>query len=70
MQGTEQEGKKAELLSRIDRLRELLSQDAPSLLLEQALAEVGRSLDGYTRPGRADGEMVTPAGKGEPPPGI
>jgi hypothetical protein len=70
MQGAEQEGKKAELLSRIDRLRELLSQDAPALLLDEALAEVGRSLDGYTRPGRADGERVTPAGEGEPPPGL
>lgn len=70
MQGSEQEGKKAELLSRIDRLRELLSQDAPTLLLEEALAEVGRSFDGYTRPGRANGEMVTPAGEGEAPPGL
>ena len=70
MQGTEQEGKKAELLSRIDRLRELVAQDAPQLLLEGALAEVGRSLDGYTRTGRADGETATPAGEGEPPPGL
>jgi hypothetical protein len=70
MQGVEQEGKKAELFSRIDRLRELLSQDAPQLLLEEALAEVGRSLDGYTRPGRADGRMATPAGEGEASPGL
>jgi hypothetical protein len=70
MRGTEQEGKKAGLLPRIDRLRELLSQDAPSLLLEEALAEAGRSLDGYIRPGRTDGEMATPAGEGEPPPGL
>ncbi|WP_435005144.1 hypothetical protein P12x_003038 [Tundrisphaera lichenicola] len=70
MQGNEQEGKKAELLSRIDRLRELLSEDAPASALTEAFDEVGRSLDGYTRPGRADGDMQTPAGEGEAPPGL
>ena len=48
MQGAEQEGKKAELLSRVDRLRDLLSQDAPQLLLEEADWQAARGL-GYRK---------------------
>ena len=63
MQGIEQEGKKAELLGRIDRLRELVTSDAPTSALVAAAGEVSRSLDGYTRPGRADGSLTIPAGE-------
>ena len=70
MQGREQEGKKAEVLGRVDRLRELLAEDVPASALKAAFDELGRSLDGYCRPGRADGEMATPAGDGEPPPAL
>lgn len=64
------EGKKAELLSRIDRLRVLVVADRPAGALAAAFEEVGRSLDGLTRPGRGEGEPATPAGEGESPPGL
>ena len=64
------EGKKAEVLARIDRLRELVDQDAPKMLLEEAHNEVGRSLDGLTRPGRAEGDPATRAAHGESPPAL
>jgi hypothetical protein len=63
------EGKKAELLSRVERLRDLIREDAPEGHLREALAEVGRSLDGLTRPGRAQGEP-TDAARGEAPPSL
>ena len=56
--------------SRIDRLRELVDQDAPEILLEEAHNEVGRSLVGLSRPGRAQGEPATEAAPGESPPGL
>jgi hypothetical protein len=64
------EGKKAELLSRIERLRELVVEDAPAMTLSRALDEVGRSLDGLTRPGRAEGNPATSPGTGESPPAL
>ena len=38
------------------------------MLLEAAHEEVGRSLDGLTRPGRAQGDPATEAADGESPP--
>ena len=66
MVDTSQEGKKVEVLARIDHLRELVVQDAPEMLLEAAHGEVGRSLDGLMRPGRGEGELASLAAEGEP----
>lgn len=70
MVDTANEGKKAELLSRIERLRELVIEDAPASTLSRAFDEVGRSLDGLTRPGRAEGDSATSAEFGEAPPAL
>jgi hypothetical protein len=66
----EAEGKKAELVDRIDRLRDLVVADAPAEALAGAFEEVGRSLDGLTRPGRAEGESGRQAAGGEAPPAL
>ena len=51
----EQEGKKAELVKRIDHFRGLVAADAETREIHNAFEEVARSLDGYTRTGRAQG---------------
>jgi hypothetical protein len=50
------EEKKTVVLARVERLRELIEEDAPAMLLEVALEEIRRSLE----------ELV---GDGEPSPG-
>ena len=64
------DGKKQEVIHRIDRLKDLVEQDAPGILLEAALEEVGRSLDGLMREGRAEGETSPRAEFGEAPPAL
>ena len=49
------EAKKTTVLARVERLRELLEEDAEAPILEQAYREIGRELDGLIRPGRAGG---------------
>ncbi len=70
MAGDFNEGKKTEVLARLERLRELIEEDAESVVLERAFAEVRRSLDGLTRVGQADGNPPDVAVGGESPPGL
>jgi hypothetical protein len=49
MDDVAREVKKTVVLARIERLRELIEEDAPSLLLEAALEEIRRSLEEWDR---------------------
>jgi hypothetical protein len=64
------EGKKTTVLARIERLRELLEEDAEAAALERAYREIGRELDGLIRQGRAGGETSEVAAAGESPPAL
>ena len=64
------EGKKTTVLARVERLRELLEEDAEAPILEQAYREIGRELDGLIRPGRAGGDESPVASVGESPPAL
>jgi hypothetical protein len=64
------EGKKTTVLSRMERLHELIEEDAPALLIEAAFNEVGRELDGLIRPGRGQGDESQVATVGESPPSL
>jgi hypothetical protein len=64
------EGKKTEVLARVERLRELIEEDAEAVVLDRAYHEIGRSLNGLTRIGRAEGESDMEAAQGESPPAI
>jgi hypothetical protein len=64
------EGKKTEVLARIERLRELVEEDEEDVVLERACQEIGRSLGGLARPGQGEGESSTEAAQGEAPPSL
>jgi hypothetical protein len=70
MQDEANEGKKTTALARVERLRELLEEDAEGPVLERAYREIGRELDGLIRPGRAVGETSDVAAVGESPPAL
>jgi hypothetical protein len=50
------------------RLRELVEEDEEDAVVERAYREIGRSLNGLSGPGRAEGETGTGAASGESPP--
>jgi hypothetical protein len=62
------EGKRTTVLARVERLRELLEENAEAAVLELAYHEVGRELDGLIRPGRAEGDEPPVSAEGETPP--
>ena len=64
------EGKKTEVLARIERLRELVEEDDDPMVLDRAYKEIGRSLDGLARLGRGEGESSPEAAEGESPPAL
>jgi hypothetical protein len=64
------EGKKTTVLARVERLRELLEEDAEAAALGRAYREIGRELDGLIRPGRTGGERSDEAAGGEAPPAL
>jgi hypothetical protein len=59
MADASQEGKKTEVLSRIERLRELIEE-----------GEIGRSLDGLMRHGRDEGGSNIVAAEGQSQPDL
>ena len=70
MLDTSHEGKKTTVLARVERLRELIEEDAEGPILALAYDEIGRELAGLTRPGRAGGETSSVAAFGESPPAL
>jgi hypothetical protein len=60
------EEKKTVVLARIERLRELIEEDASALLLVMALEEIRRALDVWTRDGEQNEGVKTPASSEEP----
>ena len=62
MADTSLEGKKTEVLSRIERLRELIEEGESGEVLDRAYREIGRSLDGLMKHGRdEDGSRIVAA---------
>jgi hypothetical protein len=70
MVDTSQEGKKTEVLSRIERLRELIEEDESGEMLDRTSREIGRSLDGLMRHGRDEGGSSIVAAEGQSSPDL
>ena len=70
MQDEANEGKKTTVLARVERLRELLEEDAEATILEQAYRDIGRELGGLIRPEVAESEASGVAAGAESPPTV
>jgi hypothetical protein len=64
------EDRKTTVLARVERLRELIEEDAEAPAIERAYHEIGRVLEGLNRTDRSDNDSSIVASDGEAPPDL
>jgi len=64
------EDRKTTVLARIERLRELIEEDAETPAIERAYHEIGRVMEGLKRAERSDNESSIVVAEGEAPPDL